>query len=294
MYNYPINELKQLLSGVLQQQLNPAVLNWLEEVSSKMSPVQFNMAFAMMPRKTGKPLISITQDQLQAIESVRPGFNIEGWSIDRLARVWLLLHLDSSDRERYIHTIENYFRSAELHELVALYSALPVLAYPEAWVHRCAEGIRCNIGDVLLAIICRNPYPSEYLSEASWNQLVLKAIFTDKPVEQITGLDSRANRDLAIMLSDYAHERWAAGRPVNPQLWTCVGRFIDEKNFPDIERLAFSENLLDREAACLACWQSSFPAAKELLNQHAEIYAAIESGDLTWNTLAEKSHLPVS
>lgn len=294
MYNYSFNELKQLLSGVLHQQLNPRVWNWLEEVSYKMTPVQFNMAFAMMPRKTGKLVAFIPKDVQQVIASVRPGFTIEGWCIDRLARVWLLLNLDSSDREKYIQTIENYFRSAELHELVALYSALPVLAYPEAWIHRCAEGIRCNIGDVLMAIICRNPYPSEYLSEASWNQLVLKAIFTDKPVDQITGLDSRANRDLANMLSDYAHERWAAGRPVNPQLWRCVGRFIDEKIFPDIERLTLSEDPLDREAACLACWQSSFPAAKELLNHHSAIKAAIASGELTWNKLAEKSHLSVS
>ena len=62
-----------------------------------------------------------------------------------------------------------------MNELVALYSALPLLAYPEAWVHRCTEGIRSNIGPVLEAIMIANPYPSENLSEAAWNQVVLKA-----------------------------------------------------------------------------------------------------------------------
>lgn len=289
MYNYRVDQLRELLSALLRKQLEPAIWQWLENTASSMTPLQFNMAFAMMPRKTGKATVNIDKAQQQEIESVRQGFMIEGWTIDRLARVWLVLNLDAVDREKYIQTIENYFRSAELQELVALYSSLPVLAYAEEWMHRCTEGIRGNIGDALMSIMCRNPYPSEYLPEASWNQLVLKAIFTEKPVEQIIGIDERANPDLAKMLSDYAHERWAAGRPVNPQLWRCVGRFINQDNFSDVARLAQSENLIEREAAVLACSASSYPAAMELKKKYADIGEAIDNGELTWTRLAEKS-----
>jgi hypothetical protein len=200
----------------------------------------------------------------------------------------LLLQLNAGDKEHYVQSIENLFRAAEVNELVALYSALPVLAYPERWTKRCAEGIRSNIGDVLLAIMCNNPYPSENLDEAAWNQMVLKAFFTEKPIHQIIGLDNRANRELANILSDYAHERWAAHRPVYPQLWRCVGPFINEKIFPDIKRITFSEYTIEREAAALACWHSSYPPARDLLDKNSELKAAIESGELSWDSLAGK------
>jgi hypothetical protein len=291
MFHYPVEKVKTLLAEIIQQNLSADVWKWMEEKTASFTPAQFNTVFAVMPRKTGKAVIRLTEEQEKALQSARPGFIIRGWTIDRLARVWLLLQLDASEKETYFKTIENLFPAAEMQELVALYSALPVLAYPELWTGRCAEGIRSNIGDVLETIMCRNPYPSENLSEAAWNQLVLKAFFTEKPVDRVTGLEERNNGELATILSDYAHERWAAGRPVNPQLWRCVGKFINEKNFPDIERIAFSENAVEREAAALACRESHYPPAKDLLNRNKELKTAIEAGELTWQTVAEKARL---
>ena len=45
--------------------------------------------------------------------------------------------------------------------------------------------------------------------------MVLKALFVESTLHPIQGLDARANEALAHMLCDYAHERWAAGRPVS-------------------------------------------------------------------------------
>ena len=198
------------------------------------------------------------------------------------------MNVDSADKEKYSRLIENLFLGAEVNELVALYAALPFLTYPELWTKRCSEGIRNNIGDVLQAIMCDNPYPSDYLNEPAWNQLVLKAFFTEKPIDRIIGLDKRTNADLAKTLSDYAHERWAAHRPVNPQLWRCIGRFINKELFPDIEKIANTGNEHEREAAALACWDSNYPAAKTLLTNHTNLKSAIETGALTWSVLAAK------
>src|SRR5690606_17502680 len=150
-----------------------------------------------------------------------------------------------------------------------------------------AEGTRNNIGDVLEAVMCNNPYPSENLSEPAWNQLVLKAFFTEKPIEQIQGLDKRANEKLARTLSDYAHERWAAHRSVNPLIWRCVGPFLDEILIRDIQKLFQSGNETEKEAAALACADSSYPAAKTLIP--ADMTLAIQSGLLNWTKIAEKS-----
>ena len=285
-----LKDIKYIITAIIRDNLSPVAWSWLAEkcILENQSAHQLNIAFVSMPRKTGKAVIHCTARQTEAILLARPHFTINNWSIDRLCRLWLLLHIDSTKQDDYFRAIENLFLAAEMNELVALYSSLPVLSYPEMWRDRCAEGIRSNIGSVLEAIICNNPYPTEQLSEAAWNQLVMKAFFTDKPIHQIIGLDQRANRELAGMLSDYANERRAASRSVNPQLWRCVGKFIDDKIFPGIQRTFHSIEPIEKEAAALACYNSNYPEAKELLNQNDSLKSVIESGQLSWDTLAKK------
>lgn len=281
-------KVKDILTTIIRENVSPDVLSWLENSIAATPDRQKITAFVSVPRKTGHFLVHYSEEQDQKLKSTRPNFIIENWTIDRLCRVWLLLHFDPTNKETYIDTIENLFLAAEMNELVALYSSLPVLHYADSWKNRCAEGIRSNIGSVLEAIICNNPYPAEQLSEAAWNQLVMKAFFTDKPVHQIIGLDERANPELASMLSDYASERRAAGRPVNPQLWRCVGRFIDEKKFPGVQRTFQSPDPLEQEAAALACFDSNYAAAKELLDKHDDLKSKITGGQLSWDKLANK------
>jgi len=289
MSHYQSDQLKTYFSAVVTRHVTAEMLDWLnDKLAAGIGTSQFNTAFVSIPRKTGKSTIQLTGEQDKAIRIAGAGLTIQSWGVDRLCRVWLLMNADSSDKERYTRSIENLFLAAEMNELVALYSALPVLGYPEHWIKQCAEGIRSNIGDVLEAIMCNNPYPAAYLEEPAWNQLVLKAFFTEKPVEQIIGLDERSNAELAKVLSDYAHERWAAHRGVNQQIWRCTSKFVDEHLFPDIEKLAVSVNELDREAAALVCSDSSYPPAKALLNTIPDSTAAIKTGELTWDILANK------
>jgi len=279
-----------VLRGVIQRHVSPDVWAWLIEKAGQSK--QFTIAFAATPRKTGKQRVSLTGAEEVAIGKLRPGFSVRGWTIDRLTRVWLIMNLPADVKDVYIRSIETLFPTAEMNELVALYSALPVLAYPESWKHRCAEGIRSNIADVLESIMCNNPYPAEHLDEPAWNQLILKAIFTDKPIEQVIGLDQRANVVLADTLSDYAHERWAAHREVNLQLWRFVGPFINASIFPDIQRIAQSSNREEREAAVLACLQSTYAPARALVENTDELRAIVQSG-ITWNAFAQRISLTV-
>jgi hypothetical protein len=287
MFQYDVNKLKHCLTEILREAVSPETFTWLHDYASVSTPVnRFNAAFVSVPRKTGKtPLLAGAVYQSE-LGSVRPGLDLSGWTVDRLARVWLLIHIDPSIKEDYVKRIESLFLAAEVSELVALYSALPLFAYPESWKARCSEGIRSNIGDVLNAIMCNNPYPAESLDEAAWNQLVLKAIFTEKPINQIVGLDSRANKKLAYTLSDYAHERWAAHRAVNPLLWRCVYPFIDEQILPDIKRVSHSDDPLEREAGALAAYLSHSKEAKSLITP--QLLKNAENGEITWQTIAAK------
>jgi hypothetical protein len=289
-FAYEFDRLNTFLKGILQKNLSPDAWKWLEQegqsVRTKVEVSKFNIAFVAMPRKTGKNAVNLSMLEETALSNLRRELSIAGWTIDRLARVWLLMQLNPADKEKYIAAIENLYLNAEMGELVALYSSLPLLAYQESWRKRCAEGIRSNIGQVLDAIICNNPYPAEYLDEAAWNQLVLKAIFTEKPVLEITGLKGRMNRNLAQSLTDYAHERWAAHRPVNPLLWICVSPFIGQDNFSDIQRVLTSDDPAEREAAALACYESPYEPARRLVEQNAELKSSIEKG-ISWNSVGE-------
>lgn len=287
MYRYNQQKLNDILTALIKNSLPVEVFAWLSGAGAAAADQRsFNLAFAMVPRKTGRPVVDVASEAQKSIEEARPGFRPAGWTLDRLVRVWLLMQCDPADREKYIASIDNLFRGAAVNELVALYSSLPVLAYPEAWIDRCAEGIRSNIGDVLEAVMCNNPYPSEFLPEPAWNQMMMKAFFTEKPVHQVIGIDERANERLAITLSDYAHERWAAHRDVNPLIWRCVSPFLNEKIFPDIQRIAASENPFERKAAALACAGSSYPPARALLDK--QLKNEPDHNDPGWNGLAKK------
>lgn len=178
----------------------------------------FYRVFTALPRFVGKQSVAVPADMAFALERLRPGFTLHNWTLDRLARVWWLVQLPADDEETYLKTIKQLFQSGELNELVALYSALPVLAFPEAWRFQATEGVRNNIADVQSAIMLHNPYPADYFDEAAWNQMVLKAFFTDKDVTQIVGLDQRRNARLSQTLANYAAERRAAGRSLPPHI----------------------------------------------------------------------------
>lgn len=291
MFAYDFDALDGFLRRILQGSVSPETRKWLEEIATatkRGEVARFNMGFVAMPRKTGRNEIQLSDEDHEALQGLRKGLDVRGWTVDRLARVWLLMQLDPKNKEKYRDTIETLFLSAEMSELVALYSSLPVLAYPESWVKRAAEGIRSNIGQVLESVICNNPFPAEHLDEAAWNQLVLKAIFTDKPILLITGLQERRNSALAQSLSDYAHERWAAHRSVNPLLWYCMAPFIDSNNFPDIQRVFHSDDPREREAAALACHESTFGPAKKLLEENPELKGRVERGEVRWSVISDQ------
>jgi hypothetical protein len=280
IYHYDRNKIIALLYSVIESNSNQQVQEWLQQQKSKLEETnatqRFYLTFTAIPRFTGKNAVSGT-----ILE-----FFIQGYTLDRLARIWWLLQLPADDKSKYVQTIEGLFDAADMNELIALYGALPLLAWPEEWKQRTAEGIRSNIGPVQEAIMLHNPYPASYLEEAAWNQLVMKAIFTDKPVHLITGLDKRANKNLAAILRDYAHERWAASRTVYPLLWRLIGPFIDETSFPDIVRVWHSENNVEKEAAALAALSSQYTPAQELIT--GVFREEIKSGRLTWDTVAAR------
>ncbi|WP_147294175.1 EboA domain-containing protein [Pontibacter diazotrophicus] len=294
MYQADINTSKTFLKELLERNTTVQGIEWLTKkmdqlASEDAKDKDLYLAFSAAPRFVGKEKLRITEADLEQANTIRKGFNPSRWTADQAARTLLLLSLPAQDADAFAKKLETLFSTADMGELVALYGSLPLLPHPASFKKRAAEGVRTNMGDVYEAVALENPYPADYMEEEAWNQLLLKTLFVAKPLYRIYGIEARSNAELARMLTDYAHERWAAGRPVSPELWRPVGPYINETNIQDIEKLFSQPNEVEREAAALACAQSSYKPAKELLEAHPDLKQKVESGELNWSLIGSKA-----
>ncbi|SMB99561.1 hypothetical protein SAMN00120144_0263 [Hymenobacter roseosalivarius DSM 11622] len=248
------------------------------------------LAFSLVPRFTGKHPLPLTGSQLQEAGQLRLGFNPEGWTADQATRTLLLLRVAHQSPAEYSAVINRLFKTADLNELAALYAALPLLPYPETHVLRAAEGVRTTMTSVFDAIALGNPYPYDYLPQEAWNQLVLKAVFNARPLYRIYGLDQRRNEPLAHMLLDYAHERWAAGRTLTPEVWRLVGPYLTADSLPDVRRLLHSDDALQVQAGTLALAESRLPAALALLSEASGTQVVGQERAARWERIGAQAY----
>ncbi len=259
-----------VLRSWLSPRLDPGAQAWLSErcrAAASGDKKALFLAFGMTPRKIGKDDLQLTAEELATAERVRPGWRPVAWSIDQAARMLLVLSYPAPEPAAYVSLMDQLFSAGEVRELAALYQGLPLYPHPPAFQLRCAEGLRTNMQSVFCAIAHHNPFPGEQLNDDQWNQLVLKSLFIGVPLDPIIGLDKRANAKLASILVDFAKERWAAKRPVSPELWRCVGAFADEAGLAALEKVLTTGRELERSAAVLALRSCNSDQAKRLLTK---------------------------
>lgn len=280
---------KDLLITWLRRQLEEPARQWLDEQLEKLGPSSpdrdLYVAIGMAPRRLGKDDLALSGSDLEQAEAARSGWDPRGLSLDEAARIVFLLHA-GGEGERFALRLRQLCRTADVGELVAFYRGLPLYPGPELLEAQAGEAARTNMKGVFEALAHRNPYPMEQFGENRWNHLVLKALFVGSALHPIQGLDQRANPGLARMLCDYAHERWAAGRAVSPELWRCVGPFAAEIDaLGDLQRVLASGSAIERSGAALALAASPHPDARKLLASAPELAGAIERGELSWERL---------
>lgn len=246
--------------------------------------------FSRASRYTGKDPLDLTPDETDEATSLRTGWKPAHWSTDQLARTLLLLGLAERGKPEFMDKLDKLFTSSDLGEGVALYQSLPVLPYPDDLTDRAAEGIRTNITSIFNAVALRNPYPADFFDDDAWNQMILKSLFVGSPIYPIMGVDKRANKPLARMLVEYAHERWSAGRDVSPELWRSVGPYIDDNISEDIEKELTHDSAIHQHAAARALIDSSSDAANRLLKKYEILRKEVETKDIGWNDIGRAYH----
>jgi hypothetical protein len=282
-----ISKAKVFLQSKLKEVLEKDIYEELEVVLGELrlnkSISYLNTAFSKAVRLFGKSQLSYSSKQRESADQICKDWTPPN-SIDKAVRILILLEIPNENEEEYLNAIETLFSSADVGEQVVIYSSLSLFAYPEKLVTRCMEGIRSNMGEVFEAIANDNPFPAAYLSEEAFNQMTLKCLFVGKPLYRIENLHHRLNENLARMASDYAHERWAAGRELNPELWQLVADFMHLSDMDDMYKLSRSDNEFEKQAAALACSQCQITDAEEIYAL-SEYKPKVESGELNWFNL---------
>jgi len=272
-----------LLAQWLKRRLPADQWLWLDERRRHLerdgSERERDIAFGLVPRRLGRKDLQPTAQELADADAIVSGWDPTDWSVETAARALLLIDLC----EREPGSAGRHFRElgegADLGESMTLFRLLPLLPADADVEQQVAAGLRTNISAVFEAITHRNPYPRLHFNSHRWNHMVLKALFIDSTLAPIQGLDERANDELAGMLCHYAHERWAAARPVSPELWRCVGPFARAERFDDLlQALETSETTATTDAVLNAISQSPDPRRSAVLNAYSEPSLRVANG----------------
>ena len=239
------------------------------------------VALGMIPRRLGKAALALTDADLAAADKALEGWDPRGWNVTDAARILLLSGLPGTGK-RFADRFRSLCGAADVAELIALYRGLPLYPDPASLEDQVGEGLRSNMRGVFEAIAHRNPYAKAHFDDHRWNHMVLKALFIGSPLAPIQGLDERANPELARIMLDFAHERWAAGRPVPFEIWRCVGPFAEGGAIDDLARVLTSAEGVERRAAALALAASPDRRAAKLLQEVPALAADISRKQLTW------------
>jgi hypothetical protein len=278
------------LSGWIARRSGDDARKWLEsrleDIRKGETDKPLFAALGRAPEILGKADLHLEAADFALAERCRPGWEPRAWSVDQAARLLLVLEAMAA-RDRPTDILERLFATADLRESVTLYRGLPLYPQPKHLADRAALGARSNVRTIFEAVAHNNPYPAEIFSEAAWNQMVVKALFIGSTLAPIQQLECRQNAELALMLRGYAHERWAAGRTVSPEVWRCVGRDGGAAALDDFKRLLESGSPLERRAAVLALAANGSVQARAMMQAEPDLARDVDSGTLTWTTLYE-------
>ncbi|MEU1166739.1 EboA domain-containing protein [Streptomyces sp. NPDC005921] len=149
----------------------------------------------------------------------------EHWTTDEAVRAALLTALPLRG-QALADEVAGLYRHGDPAEQRAILRSLQLLPAADQDPFRALaltlvrEALRGNDTSVVEAAL--GPYTAAHLPVGEFRQAVLKCVFLDIPLSRVTGVDLRADEELARMLADFAHERIAAGRDVPQDIWPLV------------------------------------------------------------------------
>ncbi|MEX0288269.1 MAG: EboA domain-containing protein [Flavobacteriaceae bacterium] len=278
----------ETLKELISKHATPETDQWIDEklrkIVSEPSAKELYLSYSLLSGKAD----SSTPVEFGATDSEITSY-LKKHNADLLqtCRIYLLVRALEDNAEYFIPKVANLIQLADTRELETFLKFLTLLPEAAEFKSVAVEALRTNIATVFDAISLNNPYPAEHFNDQQWNQMYLKAAFMQRNLSEIVDIDQRANKDLTRIISDYAHERWAASRDVDPYFWRPVTKFMDATLLEDMKRLLESENTTENNAAALCCFHSENGEAKSLLNNYPQLISKVETEAISWKNLKD-------
>ncbi|ALM06710.1 hypothetical protein SB49_01975 [Sediminicola sp. YIK13] len=281
-----IENVSQELAKILHLHLDKDHLKWMEGkidgIIEEKSSKDLYLTYSLMASKINPiPLDKMPSGENEVIQYLET----QNANLLQIGRVYLLIRVLEADENFFFNKVENIIQVSDTGELETFLKFLVLMPNSGNYRNVAVEALRTNIATIFDAISLNNPYPSMFFNDQQWNQMYLKAAFMERDLSLITDIEARANKDLVRIISDYAHERWAASRKVDPYFWRPVGRFLNDTLVEDMNRLFLSEDEKDHMAAALACSISENPKAKALLEKYPQIKNKLDQGLISWSKI---------
>lgn len=289
------NQTIEHLQAWLDARLSRKERSWLQErlrlVQNTPPDRDLYITLGLIPRKLGRDELNLSaQERRDFRDACGSTLNPVDWTVDTAARCLMICSLQQEHPAQFHALFAELCRTADLQESIAFYRCTAILPQSQSLDTVIGAGLRTHIRAIFEAIAHNNPYPKQHFEENRWNHMILKALFIDSALWPIQGIDERANPELAIILCDYAHERWAANRPVTPELWRCVGPFAQGTMLDDLLSVLNAptkeaDNSQCQQAALLALLACPHADQHQLRAQHPVWIADIDRGMINWNSI---------
>lgn len=274
------------LAKILDHHLDDDLLKWLEGkidgIIEHKSSKDLYLTYSLIASKiNSKEVLKISWKHTDVVQYLET----QNATLLQIGRVYLLIRVLEADENFFFNKVENIIQVSDTGELETFLKFLVLLPNSEKYRNVAVEALRTNIATIFDAISLNNPYPSLFFNDQQWNQMYLKAAFMERDLGKIKDIDTRANKDLVRIISDYAHERWAASRKVDPYFWRPVGMFLNTTLIEDMNRLFLSADEKENMAAALTCSVSDNPEAKTLLDKYPDLKYKVDQGLISWNNI---------
>ena len=274
---------KTVIWQILEENIDSNILDQLKaqlvRTNSETSIAEYIKLFSRMTRIVDRKPITFSSTLHDEMVTLYPGFDPLDWYNDQVLRIYAVINFPLDKRQTIL---KHLFSVADMKEQVALYKGIYFLEDREKYVSNFTEGIRTNMTNVFDSIALNNPYPSKYLDDQAWNQMVLKAFFMERTLFRITGVDERKNSELAAVLMDYARERWAANRVVSPELWRMVASYVVEDDLHELITAIEKGTSLEQIALSKAIKESDVPQGHFWLKENNLFHI---SDSETWDSI---------
>ena len=276
------------LKLILKANLNTGDWDWLERkldhIKKEKSGKDLFLTYSLIGSRISDDPVDTFQLEDKELHRY---LELQGANKRQMARIYLLADVLMADPEFFAPKVNNIIQVADTSELETFLKYLILLPDAERFKTTAVATLRTNVSTVFDAIALNNPYPSKYFNDQQWNQMYLKAAFMQRDLSKIADIDKRANRDLARIISDYAHERWSASRNIDPYFWRPVSQFLEGQLLFDMERLLNSDNVSEKKAGALCCYRSDNEKARELLKKYPDLLEQAESEKISWENIKE-------